>query len=374
MEIRCNNKKELINCIEKISFQKCLFLFGAGTYGNILGSYLKKNNIEWEAYIDNGMDSTERILNGKPIIRLKDIPYKNNNVYIVSVMLYADVVKQLEQEGVRLENIYWFHDVKILDEVGTEVLETSEYIKKIEKFRNLHKGERCFLIGNGPSLVSEDLDLIANEYSMAANKIFQAFSKTIWRPTYYFCDDAVLCRELFGTKNAIKKVLRECEAGFSSTKHSLYRYRNEKDINNLYYYESRNTIDGKENIIPEFSLDCRKCVYTSYTIVYAMYQMALYMGFEKIYLLGMDFSFTREVNRNGEIIVHKDIKRNHSNLIDEIDIKKENSPRKYIVLEGHKVAKNIAEKQGVKIFNATRKTELDVFEKVSLRQIIKREG
>ena len=35
--------------------------------------------------------------------------------------------------------------------------EKSKYGKKLIKLKDIHKGERCFLIGNGPCLKSEDL-------------------------------------------------------------------------------------------------------------------------------------------------------------------------------------------------------------------------
>ncbi|HJD45240.1 MAG TPA: hypothetical protein H9909_00215, partial [Candidatus Mediterraneibacter norfolkensis] len=58
--------------------------------------------------------------------------------------------------------------------------------------KNKHKGERCFVIGNGPSLTAEDLELLKGEITFAANRIYMLFDRTDWRPTYYFCADYVL--------------------------------------------------------------------------------------------------------------------------------------------------------------------------------------
>src|SRR6185295_12690269 len=36
-------------------------------------------------------------------------------------------------------------------------------LKRNEIFRDRHKGKRCFVIGNGPSLKNQDLSLLADE-------------------------------------------------------------------------------------------------------------------------------------------------------------------------------------------------------------------
>ena len=36
-------------------------------------------------------------------------------------------------------------------------------VKENEKIRNIYKGKRCFIIGNGPSLASQDLNKLTDE-------------------------------------------------------------------------------------------------------------------------------------------------------------------------------------------------------------------
>ena len=58
--------------------------------------------------------------------------------------------------------------------------------KVFEKYKDKHKGQRVFIIGNGPSLSKTDLNLIKNEVSFAMNRISLIYDKNIdWRPTYY---------------------------------------------------------------------------------------------------------------------------------------------------------------------------------------------
>ena len=69
--------------------------------------------------------------------------------------------------------------------------ETTKYAKELRKFKDIHKGESCFIIGNGPSLKIEDLDAIQKlgVPSFAFNRIFCVFDETKWRPTYYISQD-----------------------------------------------------------------------------------------------------------------------------------------------------------------------------------------
>lgn len=57
---------------------------------------------------------------------------------------------------------------------------------EIADFKDKHKGERCFVLGCGPSLRHTNLDLIADEISFAMNNICLIYPQTKWRPTYYW--------------------------------------------------------------------------------------------------------------------------------------------------------------------------------------------
>src|SRR5712692_1717642 len=45
-------------------------------------------------------------------------------------------------------------------------------IKRNEIFRDRHRGQRCFVIGNGPSLKDQDLSPLANEITLVTNSFY----------------------------------------------------------------------------------------------------------------------------------------------------------------------------------------------------------
>ena len=62
---------------------------------------------------------------------------------------------------------------------------------RLIRYKDKHLGQRCFIIGNGPSLKAKDLDKIKGEFSFGANMIYKIFPETNWRPTYYFVEDSL---------------------------------------------------------------------------------------------------------------------------------------------------------------------------------------
>lgn len=63
---------------------------------------------------------------------------------------------------------------------------------RAELFAQIREGqsrERCFIVGNGPSLTMSDLQAISEEDCFGANHIYKLFDKTSWRPKYYVLQD-----------------------------------------------------------------------------------------------------------------------------------------------------------------------------------------
>ncbi len=57
--------------------------------------------------------------------------------------------------------------------------------KALRSRHNRYQGERCFIIGNGPSLNDLDLSKLAKEYTFGMNKIYLLYDRIDWRPSFY---------------------------------------------------------------------------------------------------------------------------------------------------------------------------------------------
>lgn len=159
---------------------------------------------------------------------------------------------------------------------------------RLLKFENIHRGERCFIIGNGPSLRYSDLDTLHRnkEICFGVNRIYFAYEHTNWRPNYYVAVDYIIVQN-------DKKKLMELE-GTKFIRHFYKTVENWAD-NNIYEFRGMISQSGK----PEISLDMYQGIYIGNTVVYDAIQIALYMGFREIYLLGVDMTSGVRSEDNG---------------------------------------------------------------------------
>ena len=237
--------------------------------------------------------------------------------------------------------------------------------RHIRKLKNIHKGRRAFIIGSGPSLQISDLDRLKNEITFACNKIYLAFEATAWRPTYYTILDRLVaenCNRIVNTL-PLKKIF---------TSEVTPYFQNIKDINWLKALPSP-TIDGKRQY--RFSTDISKCVFEGMTVIYTMMQIAFYMGIRELYIIGLDFSFSKskqtgEKTLAGEIILESEGEVNHFHA----DYRKAGEtwtmPQLDCQYEAFKIAKQIFKEAGGIIYNASLKTKLDVFPLINFDDVI----
>lgn len=235
----------------------------------------------------------------------------------------------------------------------------SEWPAKIRKYKNIHQGEACYIIGNGPSLTPEDLDLIEGKYSFASNAIFNIFDKTNWRPTYYCCEDFAVLNNLFDEINLLK-----CKQKFISNwaRKNGYKFRDCIYMLSQPFYII-NIYNYKRSYIKEEISDYLN---TGFTISYSMIQLAIYMGFKKIYLLGMDFSMPFYKDKYGFTHYSGDVKA-HFDGGDSI-----NKPilNKYSYKYAFENARKYCDTHGIVIRNATRGGKLDVIDRIALEETI----
>ncbi len=60
----------------------------------------------------------------------------------------------------------------------------SDNAKRLWTFYNLHSGQRCFILGNGPSLRQTDLHLLRKEFTFGLNRVYLLFPEIGFATTY----------------------------------------------------------------------------------------------------------------------------------------------------------------------------------------------
>ena len=68
-------------------------------------------------------------------------------------------------------------------------------IRKLGEFKDVHAGQRCFIIGNGPSLKQTNLSHLRNEYSFGMNRIYLMFPELGFNTTYYLSINSLVIEQ-----------------------------------------------------------------------------------------------------------------------------------------------------------------------------------
>jgi len=249
---------------------------------------------------------------------------------------------------------------------GRESLDDVKNRERIASYQNMHRGRHAFILGMGPSLKVEDLDKLQGEITFACNKIFLAFSETAWRPTYYSVLDVLVAENNAKQIDALpltKFFSRSCRPYFG------------KD-SAMWLTELGSPVNASGERQYSFSEDVAAGVYGGFTVIYLQLQLAWYMGIREVYLLGLDFNFQfSETDRTGENCKHGEVLMSQGEINHfHRDYRKKGETWTVPQLEKQRAAfqkaRDFFEMNGGKIYNASRKTKLDVFERVPFDKIV----
>jgi len=226
---------------------------------------------------------------------------------------------------------------------------------KLKKFKNLHQGERCFIIATAPSLTLDDVNRVKGEVTFSMNSCIRLFEKTNWRPTYYCLLDRTVYNRLYNdiNRNELGEVFINDIINW-----------NDISLNRVPVYDNWAGTSKERRLLPKrwqkkhFSTDISKKCYYGTSVMHFIMQICFYMGFKEIYLLGADCDFSGAI-KHSKLTQYKD-NDNIGNPPDEI----------YEGLMGdYSLAKEEANRSGIKIFNATRGGKLEIFPRVQLEDL-----
>ena len=346
--------QEIYNEFIKSLRVKKIFVFGTGEYAN----NMKLEKIEVYSYVDNNAEKWGKFFKDRPIISPIELnQYINEDVFIIiASTFFLEIAEQLSDMGFySKDNFAYFEDIK------SE--EAYNIYRNLLMYKDIHKGKRAFLIGNGPSLKVEDLDKLQNEITFAANKIYLAYEQTEWRPTYYVAVDNIFVENF-------SKQVDELEGEKFLIENEKRYFNNYNQVTWLDYLPMDNW--GELSCLP-FSKDISltKKTFGGYTVIYTMLELAYHMGIQEVYILGLDFSYNiSNSNFKSTFIICDGNEKNHFHPNYHLAGDIHNIPRLDMQYKAFSVAKKVYEEDSRKIFNASRKTKLDVFSLVNFDEIL----
>lgn len=237
---------------------------------------------------------------------------------------------------------------------------------ELSQFYNRFKGQRCFIIGNGPSLNTHDLSLLENEFSFGVNSFYYKTRETGFRPTFYVVEDSSVMKE-----NA--EEIRNYEAPFKFFP-TIYSKLHPKAPNVFFFNMNRGFYEksSPNYCVPRFSTDASKVLYCGQSVTYINLQLAYFMGFTEVYLIGMDFNYLipDSHKRTGDLLLSDSDDPNHFHKDYFGKGKTWKDPKLDRVLMNYKLADLVYSSVGRKIYNATKGGKLEIFERVDYDKLI----
>jgi len=162
-------------------------------------------------------------------------------------------------------------------------------IRQLEELKDAHRGQRTFIIGNGPSLKQTDLSRLRNEHTFGMNRFYMLFPELGFSTTYFLCVNSLVIEQCAEDirRLAVPKFLSWRSRGLiQPTADTIFLHT---------------TYAG-----PKFAADARGRLWEGATVTYIALQLAFHMGFEQVILIGVDHSFVSKGKPNTTVVSQGD--------------------------------------------------------------------
>lgn len=147
--------------------------------------------------------------------------------------------------------------------------------ERLRALQDTHRGERCFIIGNGPSLKTMDLSPLRDEFTFGLNRAYLMFDRL------GFATNCLV--------SVNRHVIEQCAEEIVS-----------QPCLKFISWANRKVLPANADVTyvrsvqqPGFATDpATEGVWEGATVTFVAMQLAYLMGFERIYLIGVDHSFS----------------------------------------------------------------------------------
>jgi hypothetical protein len=247
---------------------------------------------------------------------------------------------------------------------------------KNTKFKNIHQNKRCFILASGPSITKQDLKPLKNEICIAVSSFFNHPDINFIQPKYHviapmhspftFVEGSIV---LNGLKEKYNYPI-DIFIGTKGYKYCYFECIKEKNINlnqNIYPINYVNAEFLNENSINNLnSWDLTKNPFASRTVIYSAIQLAFYMGFNEIILLGCDHDYLNDTNRTENHHFYKE----DESFSDKKHLSAFTTEKWFLEYynrwKDYRLMDEFLKKKNVQIINATEGGMLDVFPRKKL--------
>ena len=176
-----------------------------------------------------------------------------------------------------------------------EISDLTKYVKKNVELKNSHKGEACYIFGNGPSVKELDFDLFRDKFVITVNQL--ARNPEFWKlksNVHFWADFTFFNLDLTKGENVelfnqMKNVKTDGNSPLCFFPAQFNKYISSTGLDkclDTYYFLDAYSLPA----FMERENDYSSYIPGFYTVVHYAVWLANYMGFSKIFLFGCEMS------------------------------------------------------------------------------------
>ncbi len=223
---------------------------------------------------------------------------------------------------------------------------------RLRAMRDGHRGQRCFILGNGPSLKRTALGLLKNEITFGTNRIYLLFPEMGFPITYFVAINTL--------------VIEQCADEIQSL-----------DMPKFATWRGRRWLAGDPKTLfldtdytgPErFCGDVSGRVFEGSTVTFVALQLAYHLGFAEVVLVGVDHNFITQGQPNVTVISSGDDPNHFSPGYFGAGFRWQ-LPDLEASTRAYELARQAFEADGRRVLDATVGGKLTVFPKVRLEDL-----
>jgi tetratricopeptide (TPR) repeat protein len=226
----------------------------------------------------------------------------------------------------------------------------------LRELKDRLRGRRCFVIGNGPSINRTNMRLLKQDYTIGSNRIYLHYAKMGFEPTFYCAVNPYVLEQFWPEIERL---------------HSLKFLKGDvihhvRNCWNTFFMES----SAQHTFMTDLE-NARWC--EGWTVTFCALQLAFYLGFDEVILVGVDHHFKAGGTPNELLTASgNDPNHFHPNYFGR------GVQWQYPDLErseaSYDLAKEVYERHGRRILDATKDGKLTLFPKVEFDSLFSPAG